>query len=93
MTNHIDMRTITNQSIDLGSGIIEAEIRFIGGRAEGIYYEHVCKNGAIGPGWIPLTGPHKWTIEQLDPLTLSPSLLCPICGHHGFIRNGKWVSA
>jgi len=30
-----------------------------------------------------------WTIESVDPLTISPSVLCG-CGFHGFIRNGKW---
>ena len=34
----------------------------------------------------------KWTIESLDPLTISPSLLCQ-CGDHGFIRDGRWVPA
>lgn len=33
-----------------------------------------------------------WTIESLEPLTLSPSLLCH-CGDHGFIRGGKWARA
>lgn len=32
----------------------------------------------------------KWQVESWDPLTLSPSLLCRICGNHGFIRNGRW---
>lgn len=32
-------------------------------------------------------------VESWDPLTLSPSLLCRSCGHHGFIRQGKWVPA
>ena len=34
-----------------------------------------------------------WTVEQWEPLTLSPSLLCKTCGDHGFIREGKWVKA
>lgn len=38
-----------------------------------------------------LTGPY-WTVESWEPLTLSPSLLCH-CGNHGFIRDGRWVSA
>lgn len=33
-----------------------------------------------------------WTVESLDPLTISPSVLCD-CGDHGFIRNGRWVVA
>lgn len=34
-----------------------------------------------------------WQVESWDPLTLSPSLLCGACGHHGFIRGGRWVAA
>jgi hypothetical protein len=34
-----------------------------------------------------------WQVESTDPLTLSPSLLCRSCGHHGFIRGGAWVPA
>lgn len=32
-----------------------------------------------------------WTVNSLDPLDLSPSLLCGCCGHHGWIRGGRWV--
>lgn len=35
----------------------------------------------------------RWTVESWDPLTLSPSILCRICGNHGWIRDGKWISA
>lgn len=34
-----------------------------------------------------------WQVVSLDPLTLSPSLLCHACGNHGFIRDGKWQVA
>lgn len=34
-----------------------------------------------------------WKVESWEPLTLSPSLLCRVCGDHGFIRNGQWVRA
>jgi hypothetical protein len=34
-----------------------------------------------------------WQVESMDPLTLSPSLLCGRCGDHGFIRGGRWVPA
>jgi hypothetical protein len=33
-----------------------------------------------------------WQLVSKEPLTLSPSFLCH-CGHHGFIRDGKWISA
>ena len=32
-----------------------------------------------------------WTLVSVDPLTVSPSLLCS-CGSHGFIQDGKWVT-
>lgn len=34
-----------------------------------------------------------WQVEQQEPLTVSPSLLCVSCGDHGFIREGRWVPA
>lgn len=38
-----------------------------------------------------LKGP-RWTVEQWEPLTLSPSVLCS-CGWHGWVRDGRWVQA
>ena len=43
---------------------------------------------SFGPGAIA-----TWKLEQTDPVTLSPSLLCRVCGDHGFVRNGKWIRA
>lgn len=34
-----------------------------------------------------------WTVESWEPLTISPSVLCRRCGHHGWIRDGQWVPA
>ena len=48
------------------------------------------------PGWCVggiTFGGNGWTLEGKEPLTISPSLLCRACGSHGFIRDGKWVSA
>lgn len=36
-------------------------------------------------------GRPRWTVESWDPLTLSPSIDSGCC--HGWIRDGKWVSA
>jgi hypothetical protein len=58
----------------------------------------VCKsphNGRCG-GLVP-TAPFGsravWTIEQQDPLTLSPSIQCECGGQHGHVQNRKWVPA
>lgn len=34
----------------------------------------------------------SWSVISREPLTLSPSILCPDpgCHDHGFIENGKW---
>ena len=37
-------------------------------------------------------GSPRWTVECLQPLTLSPSVACS-CGDHGFVKDGKWVPA
>lgn len=34
-----------------------------------------------------------WHVEQAEPLTLSPSLLCTLCHDHGFVRRGAWEPA
>lgn len=34
-----------------------------------------------------------WQLHSLEPLDVSPSLLCGTCQHHGFIRQGAWVPA
>lgn len=46
---------------------------------------HAEKNSSGGPFVA-------WQVQSWDPLTISPSVLCD-CGDHGFIRDGKWVSA
>jgi len=33
-----------------------------------------------------------WHIDEEEPLTLSPSIQCPKCSLHGYIREGRWVS-
>lgn len=67
----------------------------------GAVIAHRKENGIICQGGIVFDGeaarrtqPNqaRWTVENWDPLTVSPSLLCG-CGDHGFIRGGKWVRA
>lgn len=36
---------------------------------------------------------HRWRVVSWDPLTIEPSVLCRICGDHGYIREGRWVPA
>jgi hypothetical protein len=55
-----------------------------------------CWHGVFFDGAVAqrvFDGRTIWTVESWEPLTLSPSLLCRICGDHGYIRQGKWVRA
>jgi hypothetical protein len=66
------------------SGLIE--YHDCGGRRRGgqVAFEGRAPNG---------TTPPLWRIVSSEPLTLEPSILCPDCGHHGWIRGGRWVPA
>ena len=56
-----------------------------------IFYVHRCKRG-LQLGTIDVTKPVHQLVSE-DPLHVEPSILCPECGDHGFIRNGAWESA
>lgn len=68
-----------------------------------LHIAHPRADGAPGPcmsGAVLDTAPAPfvnryptWHVESWTPLTLSPSLLCRMCGDHGFIRDGRWVPA
>ena len=71
-----------------------------------ILWSHECitfvTNGSgtweQAPEWVPdvmlpISTPNGWTVESTEPLTVSPSILCGLCGTHGFWRDGRWVAA
>lgn len=71
----------------------------------GAAVSHLNKDGQPCEGFITFDLPEVrdvlqpgdnrplWQVESWEPFTVSPSLLCKICGDHGFIRDGKWVPA
>ena len=68
-------------------------MRVVAGEALGVEYVHTSPEGQRHVSWVPFGEPDGWKVEGLEPLTISPSLLCRECGHHGFIRGGQWVPA
>jgi hypothetical protein len=89
---------------DLGHGATYSRVVNAAGEWVGIYEWHVCQDPdgepSAGGVWFDVPGLPEhaaagptWTVESWDPLTLSPSIACRSCGHHGFIRDGKWVPA
>lgn len=69
---------------------------FDGDERVGITEWHKTPSGVWCAGFVPFRSydpEHGWDVLSMDPLTLSPSLLCRLCGSHGFIRDGLWVTA
>lgn len=48
---------------------------------------------AVSVPWRQCGGQSRelWTLESMEPLTLSPSIVHRMCGAHGFISEGRWV--
>jgi len=94
-----DMPT-DSEAIDLGNGTKYTRVVW-GDNNEwvGINEWHLTPAGELCGGWIPFAGTSypagqpTWDVISRAPLTLSPSLLCRSCQHHGFIREGRWVPA
>lgn len=66
----------------------------------GVYEYHLNAAGRRCAGWVAFDRRGEagasplpvWTVECLEPLTLSPSLLCTACGSRGYIQGGRWVA-
>lgn len=91
-----------NEWQDIGGGV---EITYCrdedSGQAVALIERHTCTEGRLSRGYVPFIGadsnafpgPSRWSVEQTEPLTLSPSIACHTCPNHGWIRNGQWVGA
>src|SRR6185369_5351602 len=61
-------------------------------RGAGIRFEHRCDRGERG---VVICAPrlqHEVRMRH-SGVTVNPSILCPDCGTHGFIRDSRWVAA
>lgn len=96
------------EPIDLGHGHTLTILPFPGEpRIEryGCDLEHPRPdNGRRCVGWLvfdlpevraisPAPDDGVWQVESWDPITLSPSVECLVCGDHGWVRSGRWVPA
>lgn len=91
---------MTAEPLDLGHGVTVAFTSWRGHDRAGLLERHPGHGGEEWSGSVlfdlpgvreAFPGQPVWTVNSLDPLDLSPSLLCRGCGHHGFIRQGRWV--
>lgn len=63
-----------------------------------IRFEHICDRGPRGViicSPAIQVGPHGngHRIISRDPWHIEPSILCPDCGTHGWVRGGLWTGA
>lgn len=62
----------------------------VGGKATNVWVWHWHTPTGVEPRW-QISGCGLHTVEQVEPLTLSPSLACEGgCPSHGFLQNGRW---
>jgi hypothetical protein len=91
---------------DLGHGHYISRLHNQAGDLVGFVDEHpdvrdptrTCSGSVSLEGSSWATPGRSWRMtagdpETLDGLTLEPSLLCTVCGDHGFVRAGRWVPA
>lgn len=87
---------MTDDWIDLGLGSeVQRGLHPDTGELLGFHWRHYKPDGSFcHQGFIATHYENPdlgWQLVSLDPLTLAPSLLCRVCGTHGFIRDGKWM--
>lgn len=89
--------------IDIGHDVFVSKVMH-NGEWIGLLEWHECQSMNVADSGVAAGGVNfqnapdfvqgpRWTLEQEDPLTISPSVLCRTCGLHGFIRQGRWVPA
>lgn len=93
---------MTVDGVDIGSGVTVRRTEDARGEWVGLIRVHPRRGGsgtcasAVAFDTPASRAAHRegmplHTVVSWDPLTLSPSLLCTACGHHGHIRGGRWV--
>jgi hypothetical protein len=96
------MSEIMEGATDIGYGVLILFTSWRKHAKAGILHEHPTPDGDRHMGGIKFDlpgvaeafpGDPLWTVESWEPLTLSPSLRCRDCGHHGWIRSGRWEPA
>lgn len=57
-----------------------------------LWWWHACTVGS-GIGSIDCTTGQFHSLISREPMHIEASVLCATCGDHGWIRDGKWVTA
>jgi hypothetical protein len=99
------MNTAEDSYIDIGDNHSIHFTEYKGDKHAGMNVKHLTPEGKECNGFISFTGGawakefeghpthQSWEAQSFEPLTMTPSILCRVCGDHGFITNDKWVKA
>lgn len=79
-------------TVDAELGIYMAPMRTAHDKESAVIWHWCPTNHSGTPRWICM-GCSNHTVESQDPWHLEPSILCPTCGLHGWVRNGRWQRA
>lgn len=63
----------------------------VSGGEKNILWVHNCLEGKPALMWIDITTGGFHRLVSANPLTIEPSILCPVCQDHGFIKEDKWI--
>lgn len=85
------------ERVPLGSGFFYTWVSYEAVRVGIILWYDACAVHEECRGLIPFANyPDKdvrWELIREEPLTITPSVLQQPCNFHGFITDGRWVSA
>lgn len=78
--------------IDLGGGTIARPVHSPDWQSiVGYTIDHDTADGRRCSAMVMTGGPDiTHEIVSTNPLTISPSLICPECGAHGHVERGAW---
>jgi hypothetical protein len=86
---------VPKDAIPIGSGTFMVKV-FKDGAWVGIIEFH-NHNGEYDGGYVAFDvagnetyQKDKWQVISLEPLTITPSVACHTCTHHGYITEGVW---
>lgn len=95
---------MSNGLVDLGEGVMLEWLSWRAHPRAAFVQQHphpqqpgvrCAGSGVLDLPGVPEAFPGRpvWRVEQREPLTLTPSLLCTTCGHSGAVKEGKWIPA
>lgn len=92
------------ENVDIGEGHSLQFLSYQGSPRVAVNIFHMNSKGEPCAGFAPFANRAwansfepgaiaTWDVQNDDPLTITPSILCRACGDHGYVTNGRWVKA